>query len=224
MSRIISVCLFVFLFASTATMTVAQDQAQDQAQNQAPGQTQEATPLIAPRPQQGLGEEIPEQQARLELARLLAYSKRYDEALAEYDRVLTADVANLEARLGKAQVLAWTGRTKEAATILNELPKERLGPEERLLLADVAAARKDYAAAELILREYLADRPEDHRARLRLAEVLSWDGRNDASIAEYERILKVLPDDKQIIRKYAQVLSWAGRTDEAIAQLQKTLE
>jgi tetratricopeptide (TPR) repeat protein len=68
----------------------------------------------------------PEERAvRLRLARVLAWSQRYDEALAEYDRLLAEDgaaqresdaagVSALELSIERAEVLSWAGRNDEA--------------------------------------------------------------------------------------------------------------
>ena len=183
-----------------------------------------ANATVAPQPQSSMEQETPDWQARLELAQLLAYSQRYEEALTEYDTVLTEQPGNLDALLGKAQVLSWMGDSEAAAAILENVPRENLEGADLMLLAETAIAREDFPLAEELIREYLSANPGDHRARLKLAQVLSWTKRYEESLAEYETILKALPDDKQIARNYAQVLSWAGRTDEAIEMLQKTLD
>ena len=61
------------------------------------------------------------------------------------------------------------------------------------------------------------------KARLKLADALSWRKRLDESLAEYEKVLAAAPDDQQVRRRYARVLSWAGRNDDAIRELKKSL-
>ena len=58
---------------------------------------------------------------------------------------------------------------------------------------------------------------------MKLAEMLSWQKKYDASLAEYRKILKALPDDTQVRRRYAFVLIWAGKHSEAASELKKTL-
>ena len=171
-----------------------------------------------------VGEEVRGWQARLELARLLAYSKRYDEALAEYGKVLAERPDSREAKIGMAQVYYWMGRNAEAAKAIEGLDESGLSGEERLLWADLAVTRQDWGTAERIYRSHLAQHGGDQAVRFRLAEVLGWDGKFKESIAEYETLLAALPDDAQIRRKYAQVLEWAGRRDDAIREYQKTLK
>ena len=190
-----------------------------------PGATQEGPPPIGPRAQQVKpGEEIPDWLARLELARVLSYVKRYDESLAEYEKVIKEKPDLKEARIEMAKVLFWKGDQKAAARILEQFPTKDLSGETQVLMADLFVAQKDYAKAEPLYRDYLNSHPDDLDVRLKLADMLSWEKKYDASLAEYRKILKARPDDIQVRRRYAFVLIWAGRHTEAAQELKKTLE
>lgn len=169
-------------------------------------------------------QDIPEWQARLELADLLAGTGRFGEAEVQYRKVLAQQPGNVVASQGLARVLAWTGRSGEAAGLFGKLPGDRLTADDRILLADYHIGRKEYTKAAAQLEAVLAEKPEADNARLRLAQVLSWDGKLKESIALYEQILHRHPDDVQVRRKYAQVLSWAGRNKDAIRELKRTLD
>jgi tetratricopeptide (TPR) repeat protein len=52
--------------------------------------------------------------ARLQLARVLSWSKQFDASVAEYDALLERWPGDLEARIGRAEVLSWAGRNAEA--------------------------------------------------------------------------------------------------------------
>lgn len=170
-----------------------------------------------------LGETIPDWQARLELARLLSYLKRYDESIAEYEKVLRERPDFVEARTEMGRVLFWSGKRREALQTLEQVPLEKMDDQTRTVLADLYGAQKKYDQAEVLYRAYLEKHPEDWGIRLKLAELLSWSKRYRESLAQYEIILQARPDDQQVRRKYALVLSWAGRKTEAIKELRKTL-
>lgn len=191
-----------------------------------PGESQagQSAPLPPPPRAEAAGlEEIPAWQARLELARLLSYDKRYQEALAEYEKVLKAKPEMTAARLEKAKVLAWMGESDKALASFQGLSKEGLDDESRLALADIHLARKEYDKAEPLYAQFLANHPDDHAVRLRLADLLTWDKQYERAIGELEKILALRPNDVQVRRRYGRVLGWAGRREEAITNLRQTL-
>lgn len=170
------------------------------------------------------GEEIPDWVARLELARVLSYVKRYDESIAEYEKVLKEKPDLAEAKVEMAKVLFWKGDQQAAVRILEQLPPKDITGDTKVLMADLLVAQKDYVKAEPLYKAYLESHPEDQAVRLKLAEMLSWQKKYDASLAEFRKILKARPDDIQVRRRYAFVLIWAGKHSEAAAELKKTLD
>lgn len=167
--------------------------------------------------------DIPDWMARLELARLLSYVKRYGESVEEYRKVLAEKPDMSEAKAEMARVLMWSGKSEEARSLLDSISPGELSGEDKMLMADLFVMRKDYPKAEAIYRELLTASPEDQAVRLRLAEVLSWTKRYGESIPLYEKILEALPDDVQVRRRYAQVLSWAGKQQDAIREYRRAL-
>lgn len=170
------------------------------------------------------GEEIPDWLARWELARLLSYAQKYDASILEYQKLLQDKPELSDARVELAHVFFWKGEKDKAMEILEAIPPEDVNEEERLLMANIYAANKEYEKAEPIYRAYLEKHPEDMAVRLKLADMLSWAKKYDASLKAYEKILEMRPDDTQVRRRYAFVLIWAGRHEEAARELRKTLE
>ena len=176
-------------------------------------------PSLAP-----IGEDIQDWQARWEFAHLLSYTKRYDESLGQYRKLLQEKPDLQKARIEMASVLSWAGKADEAVAVLRSVPQQDMDKDERLALADIFLAGKDYTAAEALLTEQLEISPNEDAARLKLAELLSWTKRYEASLKEYETLLTHRPDDVQVRRKYAYVLIWAGKRDQAIEELRKSLK
>jgi tetratricopeptide (TPR) repeat protein len=89
------------------------------------------------------------------LGRSLAKLGRYDEANLIFADVLAKDPANIDARLGQAEVEAWHGRSAEALAILDQLIQENPQNVEALALRGdinrwnwrLTAARADYNQA-----------------------------------------------------------------------------
>ena len=192
-----------------------------------PAQDPASAAAQPPLPAPGLGpgqEEVPDWQARLELARVLSYLKRYPESIDQYRRVLKEKPDFAAAKIELARVHHWNGQPEEALALLAGLDRKALPPEERLLLADLLLAKKEYGQAEAIFREHLKANPYDLATRLKLAEMLSWTKQYDQSLAQYEIILKARPKDRQVRRKYAFVLIWSGRHEQAAQELAQTLD
>jgi len=168
-------------------------------------------------------EDIPDWQARLELARLLSYTKRYEASVLQYRKLLNQKPDLAKARLELARVLYWKGDLDEAEKVFSSVPEQQLSDVAKLEMADIYVARKEYEPAIEIYTDHLSSEPSDHSVRLKLAQVLSWTGDYEASAKEFRTILKERPDDIQVRRKYAQVLIWSEKFDQAITELEKTL-
>jgi thioredoxin-like negative regulator of GroEL len=178
----------------------------------------------APNAAAGSGsEEIPDWIARWELARVLSYVKRYEESAEEYRKLLKEKSDLTEARAEMAQVLFWQGKTEEALAELERIPPAKIKDGTRELMADLYRSHKRYEKSESLYRSILEHTPDNHKVRLKLAEILSWVKRYDDSLAEYRKILAKQPQDIQVRRKYAFVLIWAGRHAEAALELKQTL-
>lgn len=168
--------------------------------------------------------EIPDWLARWELAKVLSYSKRYDESVAEYRKLLKEKPNFYEAMAEMARVLFYQGKHAESLVIIEQIPVNSIDDNTRIIMADIYIARKEYAKAEPLYRAYLNRHPEDVKTRLKLADMLSWVKRYNESLTEYKIILNALPNDIQVRRKYAFVLIWSGRHNEAAEELKKTLK
>jgi thioredoxin-like negative regulator of GroEL len=161
--------------------------------------------------------------ARLELAKILTYDKKYPEAIDAYRQVLAADPENLEAKIGLSEALYWSGNIGAAAATLEAVPEEKLDDKTKLMMADLLVAKKDYERALGIFSAYLKQNPDDLAVRLKLADIQTWMKRYPDAIANYQLILKASPNDRQVRRKYGMVLSWAGQNEKAAEELRKSL-
>jgi tetratricopeptide (TPR) repeat protein len=125
-----------------------------------------------------------EREVRRRLARVLAWSQRYDEALAEYDRLIQqqaseaepaqaeaagARAASLELAVERAEMVSWAGRSEEAI-----------------------------AAFEAVL----ALDPRNARAARGLARAYRWSGRKSPADRAYSRALE-LEEDPEARREWA---------------------
>jgi thioredoxin-like negative regulator of GroEL len=183
----------------------------------------EPTPTPATSAPTPIAGEISDTETRIELAKVLTYDKKYEEAIEAYRQVLATDPDNMEAKIGLAEVLYYSGKSDEAAAALKGIPEEKLDEKGKLMVADLLVAKKDYPSAIRIFTAYLNQKPDDYSVRLKLADVQSWTKDYPEAIANYELILKARPKDRQVRRKYGMVLSWAGQNEKAAQQLRESL-
>lgn len=169
-----------------------------------------------------LNEKIEDWQVRLELARVLSYQKKYDESVKEYLEVLSRHPNDPKIQLELASIYAYKKDREAALELLKKIPADSDAEIEKKI-ANIFAILKEYSTAEEHYVNYLQAHPEDLNARVKYAEMLSWEKRYPDSIHQYELILEQAPDDDQVRRKYALVLIWMGNTDRGAEELKKTL-
>lgn len=165
---------------------------------------------------------------RMERARLLLDVQRYGEALRTIQFIEQRSVQPVEG-LAELKQRATQGRREELQRLRaqkRELDQRNPQTADELhSLARAYAAIEEYGEAIRLYDAYLKLRPDDTRARIEYARVLSWDRRYRASQRQYERLLADNPDRADLRLEYAQVLSYdeeyvpAIRTFRALTDL-----
>ncbi len=222
---VLVMCIIVISLGLTQALTAASKDSTRSIPEQAPpaGVLPEQIERLQPAPE-NLREEIPDWEARWELARLLSYAKHYEESLSEY-RLVTQEKPELwQVKTEMARVMFWSGRQLEAVKVLEEIPPGGADDSARLLMADLYVTLKAFSKAEPIYRAHLKSHPKDLEVAVKLAEILSWTKRYEEAIVFYKDALNARPEDIQLRRKYAYTLIWAGRQSEAVIELKKTLK
>ncbi len=170
--------------------------------------------------------------ARLQMARVLSFSRKYEESVAEYEQVLKATPGNTPARWERARILSWMRRFDESITEYAQVISEaeaalRAGaakppislPTARLEYARVLSWARHYDQAlvqlNLLLPEGQQPQPNDVSALVEKARVLAWQRRYNDALATYEQALALDPPDFDARMGKAQVLYWSGRSGQA---------
>jgi tetratricopeptide (TPR) repeat protein len=137
--------------------------------------------------------------AALQLARVLSWSKSYDDSVRAYDEFIAAYPSEIVAKQERARVLSWAKRYPEALA----------GYEDAIAKASECVGM---------------DCPNERALRMEYARVLSWSGRYEQSLAEYEKLqLPAVPrneDDRRAALERARVLAWSKRYQEARQQFE----
>lgn len=93
-----------------------------------------------------------------------------------------------------------------------------------IVSADRAYGADDYEAALADYLEVLEAQPENLRALLQAARLLSWENRLQESIELYDRALRVAPGERAALLGRGTVLSWDGQTAAALADFERLVE
>lgn len=162
-----------------------------------------------------------DQDISIRLARVLSWSKQYDESLAEYGKLLgNLQQQNLEARIERARVLSWAQRYddsireyQQVASELDAKPVQGISTKDvHLELARVESWARQYDRSLAELNKLIPAKPTaaDKPALLLKARVLSYARRYNTAIATYDNVLTMDPKDKEATFGKAQTLYWSG--------------
>lgn len=144
-----------------------------------------------------------------------------DDANRTADAAVALGPTDPQIRKQLGGVLAAIGRFDASVQMYAGLA---LGPAERLELANLYAAAKNFNAAEDAIRGYLEAKPNDPAGLRLLADILGWNGKYDESLKLYAELLAKQPNDKTLALRIAEVNVWAGRQKQALGPLTTALE
>jgi len=108
-------------------------------------------------------------------------------------------------RVEYAGVLARLGRYDEA---LQQLGMVSLDLKGRYQLVSIYSAMEDFTSAETEAHAILEDYPDEHKAEIVLAEILSWKGDFARAIRQYEQLLVATPGESDLLIKRGELLLW----------------
>lgn len=150
------------------------------------------------------------------LALILAWSEKYDQSLAVFDRMLARYPGALEASVDRARVLAWKHDLKGARDALDAVLAIHPGDALALRLrAQVESWAGDYDAAVTTYQQMLTVAPGDRSVQQERARVLSWATHYRAAADAYRHIVEADTADLQARLDLAQALAWSRQLDSA---------
>ncbi|MGQ9630678.1 MAG: tetratricopeptide repeat protein [bacterium] len=167
-------------------------------------------------------------QTRKELALLLSWRRRFDEAIAEYNTMLQERPNDVETMNGLARVISWKGNYEEALDIYRQILE--LDPKynkARLGISSIYGWQQKYDASISIAEEVFENDPnkEDRRyAYYQLGRVYSWKGDYEKAIETYKEVLSREPDDVYANVGIGRVYNWQGDYDRAVQYYLRALK
>jgi len=176
-----------------------------------------ADPLIDNLQQLIAGERI-----HLIRGKLALESKRYAEAITEFEQALKANPKSLEAHINYGAALTQTGDLRGAAAQFQEAA--RIDPKSinaHYNLAVLLADEQKYEEAITHLQAVLAINENDLRARYLLAQQLVKANRLPDALAEFARVVAANPDHEGAVLDHAKLLLRLGDYRLARESLEK---
>ena len=125
---------------------------------------------------------------RAEYAAVLLQSKRYDEAITEYRRLVTADPNRFEYRLGLARALTWSNHHREAEAQLARLRAVRPGNSEVAQLTRTVRAAFDPSSREA--KAWVASDPGHLPYRIQLARAYAREGQSREAAEQFALVFR----------------------------------
>jgi len=162
--------------------------------------------------------------ALLRVGQMRSWREEYSAALELLNRLVELEPNNLDARLARARIYAWSGDiTRAEAEVLEVLA---VVPDNADALAARAlfqawAGKSDQALASY--DELLSIAPEHQSGRRLRAQTGAWAGRAEESIVAYEALLAENPDDVEARIGLATTLGYAGRHARSIEEFDDVL-
>ena len=161
----------------------------------------------------------------LAIGRVLLDEKRYPEAIALFEKMLTQDENKDVARSMLALTYYESGDTNKAKTVLREVPVTSKDYEESILmLAQILLGEKDNQRAATLLRSVIAG--EDTRRPafyFLLASLLREEGDPAAGREVFVQAMQAFPENPRVVFEYGLYLDRIGAPDEAVAKMEQVL-
>jgi len=163
-------------------------------------------------------------EARLALARLLAWQGKAAAAVEMFsDRRVQARMG-LEDRRSYALALAATGRAREAEVLIRQLLAAHPGDHDlEAQLAGIYASRGDWKDAVPLYRSLVQRRPQDPRLQLAYGHGLAALGEASAAVGPLGAAARAMPANADAGLAYARALRAAGDADSAAREFERVM-
>jgi len=155
-------------------------------------------------------------ETRLKLAMTLLYAHRYDEAIAEYEKVVAAEPSNRDARVGLAQALFWSGRPGRALKALEPTMATETDADVTALWNEILAASGNAVEAIKALQASVKAHPDKAEIGRSYANLLASFGCYGPAIKVLRQLTDKFPDSPGIALDLAHAYFTADRYPEAI--------
>jgi tetratricopeptide (TPR) repeat protein len=157
---------------------------------------------------------------------LLRFARRYEEAVAAFDRALSLDKNLTAASVGRGQALiAMPGRIEDAVRALQSALEAEPGLHAaRLALAEAFRRQRRYDDMLAQAQEALKDQPDEAQAMRLKGEALTLLGRCGEASEHFDAVLRSDSDNALALGGKGRVLRLQRRIDESRTALERAVE
>ena len=151
-------------------------------------------------------------------------NQAYREAIAHFERLQTENPDEIEAVLGLARNLRWSGQALKARDVLKNAPA-KFSTDGRILAerGKVDLMLGDSASGAALLENAAAKVGNDWRLYSALGIALDYQGNYASAEAAYRKALDLCPDDAAVMNNLGISQALSGRLDHAILTLENAL-
>ncbi len=158
------------------------------------------------------------------LAEVYARSKRFPEAISQYQRIIQMNPSDSDARGSLAELYSWSGNNDKAIVVYKEaIDLDKNNHHLKTGLAKVLRWSRRYSEGEDLYNEVLKDNPDDHEALKGLAKIYSRTGDLSSANNILDRAIRLTPNDAELYKEKGNVLAWQKDFNGAIESLQRGL-
>ncbi len=155
-------------------------------------------------------------EAQLELARILAWSGKSQDAVELFSKEAVSHAMSYNDQRTYAFALVKAGRADEAQLLLSRMIAAHPDDWEiKLQLADMYARRKDWSSALPIYKQVMAARPHDARVALACGLAFLSEHRYQAAVPPLATACRTDPSSREAGLAYARALRGAGNQKSA---------
>jgi tetratricopeptide (TPR) repeat protein len=158
------------------------------------------------------------------LAEVYAKSKRFPEAINQYQRIIQLNPSDSEARGRVAELYSWVGNNDKAIVTYKEaIELDKNNHHLKTGLAKVLRWSRRYDEAEQFYNEALKDNPDDHEALKGLAKTYARTGDLSSAGSILDKAIRLSPNDAELYKEKGNVLAWQKDFHGAMDALQRGL-
>jgi tetratricopeptide (TPR) repeat protein len=158
------------------------------------------------------------------LAAVQARGDRWQEALANFDRVLALKADFAEALANRGVVLGRLARLADAAkSFVDAIALKPNFPEALYNYGNILVEMKRFAEAAAQYERALAVKPDYAEALFRHGKVLRDLHRHEEALATYQKLLAIKPNDAEVFNMCGLALQSLKRFEEAIANFDRAI-